>query len=583
MIEQFQFYNQHWVWPVCLIGILLWLLFLWKEYNSQLRGVKLYVRILAGFLAIFSLAIIALQPMTLQEIDKTEAILLTKNYDRDRLDSLEKAHPFISKISYKKTPQLSFVLDSIKKVYVLGNGIEDYDIWQFKNVSTQYLGAPDISGIVGIDYDREVYVGEALVIKGRYKNGTQHHQLFVEDINGKAIDSVSLGSEMSQKFDLAVTPKATGTFVYTIIEKDSLGAIVYTEPLPFIVKEKKPLQIFIVNTFPTFETKYLKNFLVDRGHQVVIRSQLTKGTYKFENYNREATSIYGFTSENIEDFDLIILDVATLKGLSRASLSALQQAIQIQGLGVFIQPEEGMNADLPNWVTLDVKTVNSSKAQLSDYNKKLDGYPFRFKQNASLQTIHTDQDQIISGYTHYGLGKIGSTALLDTYSLVLNGNEKRYASLWSDMISKVSKKEQLHTKWSAVDKLIYPDEPYYFEVESSSEFMTVINNNSSHIPLQGDLFSEQRWSGIDYPHKVGWNILSTKNDSLSMYQYYVYDTSNWEAMRAYQTIKNTVVALNSKQIQSEVKKVFAPVSLYWFFIVFVLTVSYLWASPRFGF
>ncbi len=583
MIEQLQFYNVYWIWPVCVVGLLLWVLFIWKEYSSQERGLKLYVRILIGLVAVFSLAMIALQPMMLQEIDKTEAILLTKNYDQNRLDSLEKAHPFIKQISYKKVPNLSSVLDSIKKVYVLGNGIEHYDLWQFKNVSTQYLGTPDISGIIEINYNQEVYIGEPLDITGYYKNGTQDYQLLIEDISGSTIDSISLESKKFQKFNLTVTPKATGAFVYTITEKDSLGVVVSKEPLPFTVKEKKPLHIFIANTFPTFETKYLKNFLVDRGHKVLIRSQLTKGTYKFENYNREAASIYGFTTKNLKDFDIIILDVATLKVLSKASLDALKKTIETQGLGVFVQPEEGMRSSLPNWLGLDIEIAQTTNAQLLNYKDKLDSYPFRFKQEASTQTIHIDNGQNVSGYVYYGLGKIGSTSLLDTYSLVLNGTEKTYASLWSDMISILSKKEQLLTSWKPKERLIYQDEPYHFEIQSVLDPMTVVNNDQTHIPLKGDIFSKQHWLGIDYPTKKGWNTLAITKDSLSMHQYYVYDTSNWKTLRAYTTMQHTANTFHSNQVQSEAKKVFMPVSLFWFFMVFLLSSGYLWAAPRFGF
>ena len=84
MIEHFQFYNAYWLWPVCVIGVLLLIFFIWKEYQTQVRGLKLYARAIAGLVAVFSLAMIALQPMRLQEIDKTEAVLLTKDYKQDR-------------------------------------------------------------------------------------------------------------------------------------------------------------------------------------------------------------------------------------------------------------------------------------------------------------------------------------------------------------------------------------------------------------------------------------------------------------------------------------------------------------------
>ena len=165
---------------------------------------------------------------------------------------------------------------------------------------------------------------------------------------------------------------------------------------------------------------------------------------------------------------------------------------------------------------------------------------------------------------------------------MLNGNEKRYASIWSDMISTLSKKERLSTKWMPKNRLIYQDEPYHFEVQSILDSISILNTNETYIPLKGDVFSKQHWSGIDYPHKIGWNTLSIKNDSLSKHQYYVYDTSNWQAIRANHILKNTVATLNAKQIQSEIKKVFLPVSLFWFFITFLVSVSYLWAAPRFG-
>ncbi|WP_431137742.1 hypothetical protein, partial [Psychroserpens mesophilus] len=80
------------------------------------------------------------------------------------------------------------------------------------------------------------------------------------------------------------------------------------------------------------------NFLAENGHSVVVRSQLTKGRYKFEYFNTEAVPVYQLTENGLQPFDLVIIDADSYLELPTSSKAALDFNIQEEGLGLFVQP-----------------------------------------------------------------------------------------------------------------------------------------------------------------------------------------------------------------------------------------------------
>ncbi len=114
MIDRFTFLNDTWSWPVLLGAAVLFVVFIWKE-SSQFSSIRFYIKVVVAFLAILSLAMIALRPALLNTENSGNLIILTENYTQTSLDSLKKEHENIkvlNKVCYQSESNYTSVLNS---------------------------------------------------------------------------------------------------------------------------------------------------------------------------------------------------------------------------------------------------------------------------------------------------------------------------------------------------------------------------------------------------------------------------------------------------------------------------------------
>ena len=122
------FLNQNLLWPVIIVGLVLWVVFIWKEW-SQRKERRFYVKLIASFLAIVSLCMIVLKPSTYQESERGKGIVLTAGYSPTQLDSLKSIYKRIKTEEYTKGRTLSLLTD-VDSIFLLGHGLEAFDFWQ---------------------------------------------------------------------------------------------------------------------------------------------------------------------------------------------------------------------------------------------------------------------------------------------------------------------------------------------------------------------------------------------------------------------------------------------------------------------
>ena len=78
---------------------------------------------------------------------------------------------------------------------------------------------------------------------------------------------------------------------YTLLSvKDSQGNS-QEDKFPIIVNNFSPLTVLVVLSYPTFESTFLKNFIVSRGNKLVLRSQLSRNNFGYEYINHEPLKI----------------------------------------------------------------------------------------------------------------------------------------------------------------------------------------------------------------------------------------------------------------------------------------------------
>lgn len=580
MIEGFTFIHNKWFWPAILLAILVWSVFIWKEWPySKTR--RFYIHIAIAFIAVTSAFFIALQPATFATDRSTTVVLLTPHYNRAQLDSLKKEYKGLTIKKYVDTRPIFDTIPIPETLFILGEGVRPFDLWQLEDLPAIYLGGDQHEGITRIKYATPNKVGNFLKILGNYQNSKQGHQLTLTSPAGEEVDSLQL-SEGDLTFQLQTVLPAKGNFIYTLSAKDSLGSIITEDPIPISVVERAPLHIAIINEFPTFETKYLKNYLAEKGHEVLIRSQLTTARFKYEYFNMEYPLDFRFTEEKLARFDLLIIDANSLRSLSRNRRQVLEKVINDTGLGLYIQSDTNLYTSTISIANIGFLKNKQTSVILNEFPKTTIGtYPYNIKNTFGITPLFDNQKGIVAAYQQKGAGRVGVSVFQNTYELLLNGKMDAYQSLWATLITGVSKKEYSNVTWNTSHPWAYLNEPFNFELRTQLPEPMVRTENFHRIPLQQHITLRDIWMGKTYPNTMGWNTNQVIKDSTNSLKYYVMDSTHWNSLKSAKTrSENQRFFKNQNSTDIELKNVIQPINRLWFFIVFILSMGYLWLRPK---
>jgi hypothetical protein len=341
------------------------------------------------------------------------------------------------------------------------------------------------------------------------------------------------------------------------------------------------MRVLILNTFPTFETRYLKNLLAEKGNEVVVRSQLTRGAYKFEYINREAQPVYQLSGENLREFDLLIADAASYLGLGASSRAALRKSIEETGLGLFIQAD-ARYLGLPEDRAFFHFRPEGRTTWDAGYDKDLvlDKYPYAFSMDFPIQPIVLPNGKQVGAYRPLGAGKVVTTLLKDTYQWVLQGQAEAYRELWTALLSQAAAATEAPLAWEARTPLPRQDEPFEFTIRGALPEHVVENARGLRLPLIQDLWNPTLWKSRDYPERSGWNHLRFASDSLPGFAYYVYGERDWEVLSIQSTLNANRRFFQGTPESENVLGGLVPVSPFWFYALFLGSMGGLWLEPR---
>ena len=182
MSDGVQLLNQNILWPVVLIALLLLTVFVWKEWEQR-NGKRFWVKSVLALMSVASLAMIILRPATFQEETKGKAIILTKGYRTAQLDSLQSIYKRIPMENYSPGKTLS-ILEEADSLFLLGQGLETYDLWQLDDATVSFLGAEPLMGWTKISHHTNILLGEQFSLFAQYAQPTEGHWAILADNGG---------------------------------------------------------------------------------------------------------------------------------------------------------------------------------------------------------------------------------------------------------------------------------------------------------------------------------------------------------------------------------------------------------------
>ncbi len=545
------------------------------------------LRIISVGLMILALAGIILQPAYTVE-KSSSIILLTANYDQKKVDSLlqlnssatlkhiegVKPHKGSKLLSYS---DLYSIQDDIQ--FIVGEGLPNHALDVLDHKTFQFIPADKTEGITQLHIDESILSNRTNAIKGLYYNESGKTRIVLKGPTGRE-DSILIEKTGNQPFQLSFQPKQSGNISYELIMK-KIDGNTSSDILPLHVEESKPLRILFLQSYPTFETQYLKNFLTAKGHQLLLRYQLSKNNFRFEYGNLPSQQFSRLTNELLNRFDLVLLDANELKTLSPTEQTTLHESIQ-NGLGLLmldVDPSKETKGRI-NFFPFQVQKikVDTTSLVLSKTSFTLPALPYRVNESSSAKSILANKSGILSGYKNQGLGKIGFQFLQQTYQLTLAGDSIRYSNLWSPVIENISRLNISSSKIKIKNSFpVYQDEPIDIQIISTLENPTLVID-SIQIPLQEDVMLDDVWHGRVWASEAGRHMIHVQD---AFHYYYVSKAQEWKSLAVAQQIKaNQVLSRDSETTASEKimeSKIVDPV---YFYLLFVLTAGFLWLAPK---
>ncbi len=574
------FQNESFIWPVISIALIIWAIYVWKEWNTS-RKFHRYINAFVALISIMAMTMLALKPIHEVLLQEKGAVVLTKGYDQIQLDSLLSEKEGLQVIHYQENKPLGDAPSAYTSIYILGNGIQPFDFWQFENQSVMYLGGHAPKGIIQLKYSKENKTGEYLTVTGKYKRDAKSAKLVLQNDFGEGLDSVALNNDTAQSFKLEAPIKAEGSFVFELLEKDSLGALINRHQVPFEAQAPKLLKVLIMNSAPNFETKYLKNYLADMGHAVTYRTQLTQERYKFEYLNTKATPIYTLRENNLANYNLLIIDANSIQRLSRNGRSAIENTIKNKGLGVFIQPESSMFKSAKRHLGFQFRRDGVSKIVINEFlNRKVNKFPFQFIDAGELEVVHENSNVILAAYKRVRNGRIGTSLIQNTYQWQLEGKTQEYRKFWKNIINALSRRESNKTIWKFANAIPQINEPLEFQLNTQTKPVNLQNLDGHTIALKRNVDLLHLWSGKIYPSNFGWNELHLQDDDTPQKKsYFVFDSISWKSVREYNKKQRNQWHF-SKEVKGSKFTTKIAIERIWFFIIAILGLGYLWLQPK---
>ena len=565
-------------------------------------------RVVAVLGAAAALALLVARPSYRVAVNPQVAVLLTPGAPVDSLRALLAALPGETSAwttdssltgSVAGTPmqwvsgpaELRRRQPGLRTVHLLGHGLPGHQLPPLDSVRVVPHLTPPAAGRLAANWTEQVALGEPLVVQGEYQNASAGTvQLRLAGF-GKGFDSVIVAPGAKARFSLRATPRETGPFVFHL-ESLAGNRRLDAEKIPFEVTPKRVLDVLFLESFPTFNGKFLKAFLSGEGHRVAARAAISKGKFRTEFLNAPPTALGRLTPTLLAGLDLIILDDAALRDLGSAERGLLRNAIR-DGLGVLVWASGG---DLPGQAPFTAFRLSVApgpeerRLPLRWLGSPADPPPLTFPplsvENvpAARPLVEAGKDGIVAAFAPFGLGGVTVAVAGNAFEWVLGGRAPVYASYWSHLLTATARRREASEHWRVATPLPVPDVPAVLQMVSANPRLPELLVDSTAVSPQQTTAGLGGWESTFWPRREGWHAATTAAGA--PLRWYVFGSSDWpglqarhryHATRAYLAAGNPAASADARAASTIRREAVPPV---WFYGLFLLSVGYLWVERK---
>ena len=393
-------------------------------------------RLIFSILALVCLLLIYLKPYYSGYRQNQPTLIFTNGHQYK--DSLLAEYPSAKSVYWNdsvKSDQLS------SNLIIDGYGVPAYDQRKIGDRQVVFVAPKIPDGIIALNYAQRSKVSEPVIFNFEV-NGLARHWLKLKT-QSKTADSMRVEGDQRQMIKLTYMPASPGRFVNRIEVVNNEGTLIVSEPLPLEVFPVEKLNILLLNKQPTFEVRFLKNYLIEKGHAVYSRSELTKGRYAFESVGFDFERLDFLTERKLEQFHLVISTPEAVRALSGNERTHLERYIREQGLSLILRMDEPSESTKPNWYSFKGKQQDTERdfldLKIGTQKITLESPRFYFDINGLIEPVFEGKRQPVAVVKPYGVGSVIGVAVDGTFKLALKGQKRLYDLFWTKIISAMSK------------------------------------------------------------------------------------------------------------------------------------------------
>ncbi len=479
-----------------------------------------------------------------------------------------------------------------RTVVVVGYGLAPYQ-WAGYEGPILYRAPVAPDGLVDVVWQREIVLGRELVVEGRIRSGDATWVVLTGPSG--VVDSVRVRTG-ADGFRLRDRPRSGGRHRYTLaLRSDTAAARV----IGVSVVPPRVMSVLILADRPRFSTRFLRDWLTERGATVAIRTQVSQSLYRYEFVNRPERRFATITASTLADIDVVIVDARALSNLSLAETRRLRDAVERDGIGLLALvgtlPGDETNPGRAMLTGFRFAAIDDELDQRmvgprwvggpGDSVRAVPAYPWTIEPSRVARPLMWDgTGQIVAAVGLRGAGRVVVSVVAEPERWIRHGQPLVFGEYWAQLFGALTEGHQ-GDRWDVEqDGPVMPDRPVALTLLTGRAepraFVLAPSGRDQQIALVQDTLNAMRWRGLYWPREHGWHQVRGSGDSLS---FHVTARDGWETWDASQRMAATARRAAFGSASSSVPGPGPqprPLPLVWFWLLTLGAASYLWAEDK---
>ena len=570
----------------------------WRRPRHRQR----WARIAAGGAAAAALWFTAFPPTRAVPAARTEAILLTEGYAPDTLRRLRQQLGAGTPVWFygagnapTRTRPLGNLLDlaeqrpALRRLHVLGAGLPAAELPLLGPLAVQWHSGPAFSGIATAYWPHKLALGEVLRLEGTVAAGPGPAWVSLRAA-GAGRDSVQI-LKTGGAFRLRYQPKTTGLAQYELLLRRP-GQAPAAEPVPVEITTSSLPAVLLLAATPSFEFKFLKNYLGEAHYPVALRTTVSRGLAQTDFVNQPARPLGRLTPGLLARYAVLVLDAGTLEALAGAEAQAVQAAVRAGRLGLLVLADA---APLPratpgraDFTIIARATVPAPPQALTWPEAPADVravLPAQLRPAPALRALITGpQRAVLAASRRVGLGAVVVSVVPETFRWALQGRAPVYAGYWTRLLAAAVPPAPSVAVWRVGTR--WPRPHQSLTLHLAAGVLPAARPTAQALaggpPVPVALRQDPRlpeWSTAQFwPRGPGWH--TARGPGPTAHHFYVYPTTAWpgpERQERQQAVAQRPIQAAASATRTMVAQ---PWPTGWFFALFLVAAGYLWLEEK---